>query len=121
MRDLIIDIKGNGDLVKEMYDLKLTETDGEFLEQKLWIKFKTFLGELWLNIEKGIPYFEAILVKNPDLVFIATIFKEQIQEEPLIDEILNFDIIEFDSVHRKITFSWKAKMLSGEIIGGEVG
>lgn len=119
-KDLLIDFFGDGDIKRVGFDLPLTASTSQWLQQKLWIKFKTFLGELWLNIEKGIPYHEAVLIKNPDLTFISTIFKEQILEEPLVDSLLSFNITNFDSLSRQINFSWKASMTTGEIIGGDV-
>ena len=117
-KDLVINIAGDGDLVVETFDLQLTTSDAQYLEQKLWIKFKTYAKELWLNTTKGIPYEESVLVKSPDLVYISTLFKQQILEEPLIDFLISFNITAFDSLTRNISFSWKAQMISGIVIGG---
>lgn len=119
-KDLVVNIAGDGDISKVGFDFALTQTNADYIQQKLWIKFKTFLGELWLNIEQGIPYHEAVLVKDPDLQFINTVFKDTILEEPLIDSLLSFDITQFDTVNRRITFSWKALLTTGEIVEGEV-
>ncbi len=120
MKDFYIDIANGGDIEKVGFDIAFTESDSEWLQNKIWIKFKTFIGELWLNTGKGIQYFEYVLVKNPDLQFIETLFKDVILEEDMIEELLKFEFLEFDSLNHSISFRWEAKMVTGELVGGEV-
>lgn len=120
MKDLLIDFENDGDIKKVGFDLPLTNSISQWQQQKIWIKFKTFAGELWLNTDLGIPYFEAVLVKNPDLTFIESLFKNTILEEPYVESLISFEVLNFDSALRKINYSWKAQLTNGETIGGEV-
>lgn len=45
------------------------------LAQRLTVRYKFFLGEWFLDTRQGIPYFRDILVKNPNLSLIQSVFR----------------------------------------------
>ena len=47
----------------------------EALAQRLTVRFKFFLGEWFLDTRQGIPYFRDILVKNPNISLVQSIFR----------------------------------------------
>ena len=55
--DLLTDINGNIAVASEPYALA----------QDVASAIKLFLGELWYNVDKGIPYFEEVLAHAPPL------------------------------------------------------
>lgn len=79
-------------------NLRLTDTLTEFVSQKIENILLFFKGEWFLDYEKGIPYFEKIFTKNPDINLINTIF---IREIRAIDEIV--EIVKFETVYTAST------------------
>ncbi|HCU24075.1 MAG TPA: hypothetical protein DF383_03580, partial [Deltaproteobacteria bacterium] len=77
----------NGDLDISSNRLKLT-TDIEAIRQHLLVKFRIFLGEWFLDTRVGLPYFEEIFVKNPNLAAVSELLKLEITDTPGVIELL---------------------------------
>lgn len=106
-----------GDLVIEGFDLALV--DGrEQIAQRMKIRLKTFYGEWFLNTEIGVPYFEDILVKNPDPELVAAIFQEQILLDAEITDITSF-VSEYDNSIRKMRYTVTVMTVFGTLDGGD--
>jgi len=60
------------------------------LAQRLRTRYKFFLGEWFLDIRQGIPYFRDILVKNPDPSLIQSIFRKATLTTPGVLAIRKF-------------------------------
>lgn len=79
------------------HDLEIRDQDILFVEktdyivQKLKIKLQFFLGEWFLDTSIGIPFFEEILIKNPNLPDIENLLKAAIIEVDGVNEILEFE------------------------------
>ena len=90
---MIRDIKLNssGDLDISTYDFEFV-LDADYISQKLIIVLRTFLGEWFLDISAGIPYFEDILKKNYDPIRVESVLKSAILDVPGVDQITAFDM-----------------------------
>ena len=95
-------------------DLDVSGSDIQFVEkihmvrQNLSIRLKFFLGEWFLNITIGVPYFQSILVKNPNEVAIISFFKKTILQTNNINKFIQTPVLEIISKEDrefKITFS----------------
>jgi len=66
-----------------------------------------FKGEWFLDTRVGVPYYDSILIKNPDLVVIRSIFRNAILSTP---GIANLDALTtaFDAASRKLTVEFTA-------------
>jgi len=73
-----LQLNSTGDIDWE--NISLTEGNSESVAQKLRITLRRYLGEWFLNINKGVPYFQSILIKGVTKEFVDTLF---------IDEIVN--------------------------------
>lgn len=51
-----------------------TVQDEDELLQRIKTRLLTFLGEWWLDVELGVPYFQQILGFKPDLTLYRTLF-----------------------------------------------
>jgi hypothetical protein len=104
----------NGDYDYTNNKIDIAENDQE-IGQRLKLRLKRFLGEWFLNNELGIPYFEEVLVKNPDLDSIKQIFRKEIEEtEGVLNIIkLNTELIRED---RKLKIDFTVKLNNGTII-----
>ena len=112
MSDLALD--SDGDLLFINGELQLVRGDDAIVQQ-LTIRMKFFLGEWFLDTRLGIPYFQEILVKNADLTRVRGIYRQTILTTPGISSIETFDL-EFDGATRKLTVSFRARKIDGEIL-----
>lgn len=90
MCDLSLDIDPTsltyGDLVVTGGDLVLT-SDAQAggtqpILQDIITRLRTFSGEWFLDTTLGVPYFQTVLVKAPDMTAVNTAFKDQILSTP---------------------------------------
>jgi hypothetical protein len=90
----MIDIRINaaGDMDVAGFDIRYA-TAGEQVAQRLRIKLRTFLGEVPLNLDAGVPWFEEILgVKPLNLNNVESILREQILSTPEVESIDSFRV-----------------------------
>lgn len=79
--DLIID---NGDLI--------VIDNAERVAQQIKIQLLTWAGEWFLDTRHGVPYLDYILVKNPNMELISSIFREQIMSVDDVDSVNSLEI-----------------------------
>jgi len=87
---------------------QLSIVDGDdAIVQHLLIRLRMFKGEWFLDTRVGVPYYDSILIKNPDLVVIRSIFRNAILSTP---GIANLDALTtaFDAASRKLTVEFTA-------------
>jgi len=75
--------------------------------QHLLIRLRFFQREWFLDLRVGIPYYDSILIKNPDLIVIRAIFRQAILSTPGIQS-LNSLTTSFDAAARKLTVEFEA-------------
>lgn len=83
------------------------------VRQNLKIRLLLIRGEWFLDSRIGLPYFEEILVKNPDFSAIDVTIKATILETPEVEEILSYSS-SFDRTSRKLSISFTALTVYGE-------
>lgn len=89
----------DGDLA--IVDDALSIVDGEeALRQHLLIRLRFFLGEWFLDSRLGVPYFDSVLVKNPNLVLVRGIIRQAILTTPGVDSIESFDFTYTNATRR---------------------
>ncbi len=96
-----------GDLVK-IYDQ-------EAVAQACRIALATFQGEVWSDEDAGLPYFDEILIKNPNASAVRGYFRQAILGVTGISEITAL-ALDSDRVNRKLTVTWSAISDLGELI-----
>lgn len=81
-----------------------------FARQQVQIRLQFFLGEWFLNQNEGLPYFQQVLIKNPDASILDDIFRQAILGAQSILSILslNFD---FDGPTRVLSISFEAQVV----------
>ncbi len=100
--DLILD--GN-------FNLRITQTYTEWLSQKIENVLKTFKGEWFANFTIGVPFYESILKKNPNVTEVNAIFQNKIKGIDGVAELTKFDV-SYDNSER--TYSIDIEVLSNE-------
>lgn len=83
--------------------------------QKLRIRLQFFLGEWFLDQNIGIPYYERIFLKNPNLVDIQGIFRKTAESTPGIATSDSWDL-RYDNTTRTLAVSASLTTTTGEAV-----
>lgn len=75
------------DLTVDAYGNIATVGGGYAIAQDVASEVRLFLGELWYDMERGVPYFESILGKMPAPAYMKTKFIEAGSLTPEVAEI----------------------------------
>jgi len=102
-RDLLLK---DSDLVLTGGDLSLVR-DLDAIAQEAEISMRFWLGEWFLDVTKGIPYLQKILVKSPNLNSIRAIFTDAALGVAGVSQVLTMDLTH-DVVARKLRVRWSA-------------
>jgi hypothetical protein len=103
----------NNDLAIENNNLVLI--DGSDLVKQLIIqRLKTFLGEWFLDKSVGIPYFQDILIKNPNANVVTTLIKNEILKAEGVIELDSFST-DFNDGARQLSISFSVRTEDGII------
>lgn len=101
-----------GDLVfGDFVDHTVENIDG--LVQRIKIRLLVFLGEWFLNIDRGIPYFQEILEKGTSYDQISNSIKLVIGQTPDVEKINSFIIKSSEIETRKIIISFSVSSVYG--------
>lgn len=85
--DIMLD--RSGDLyLSPMGDIVLADS----VAQKIAIRLKWFEGEWRWNRDEGLPYFQSLLIKNPDLDLMEAQIRAKIFEVPEVTEVKDVSI-----------------------------
>ncbi len=114
MKDLKLD-PVTWDLAVEDHDLAFVEGVDRVV-QSLKIRLRTYLGEFFLDTTVGVPYFQDVLVKNPDLNNIEAVLRSIILEDAEITEVTSF-VRNFNTSSRAFSCSFTVNTIYGPAAG----
>lgn len=100
-KDIILDT--NLDLV----DLLVTEDDAEQLMQRLFIRFKTYIRDLWWDKNVGIDFLNTFFGINKKKYVLDALIKKEIKSEVMVSY---FDEDAFSSVVEDYNYSCKFRV-----------
>lgn len=86
------------------------EAVAQHLRARLWF----FFAEWFLDTTEGIRYFEDVLVKNPNLPRIETLFKKAILGTPEVNRLVEFGLT-YSANARAISLSFKVDTIYGPL------
>lgn len=102
-----------GDLKVTKGQLVLVEKSEE-LEQHLGQRLRTFLGEWFLDITLGLPYYDEILKKQVNANVVDSIFIDEILATPGVVRLLSFNS-DLTLASRGLTIDFIAESVDGII------
>ncbi len=108
----------SGDLVVKDGDLMIVD-NAERVAQQILITLRFWLGEWFLNTTDGVPYFEYILVKNPNEAHIKQIFREKIMNVKGVSKVNSIDL-NLDRINRRLSVEYEATTEYGLVTRREV-
>lgn len=85
------------------------------IKQHVRVRCLTIKGEWFLDADEGVPYREAVWVKNPDRVRIASAFRQVIEQTPGVRSVLQINV-QVDGGTRVGTVSFRASTDAGELV-----
>src|SRR5574344_76277 len=92
---------------------------GDLLCQRIKHRLQTFRGECFLDRNIGVPYFEEVLKKNPDLSGIRSLLASIIASVEGVKKVLSLEVL-FDKAARHLSVEFSAEGKDGTIAQGEV-
>jgi hypothetical protein len=101
-RDIALDSTGDIDISGQ--DLKQTQGIQAVL-QGVSIRLKFFYGEWFADTTIGVPYFQKIMVKNPDVNILTAIFRSAILGTPGVNS-LSYLKLDFNPQARTLAVSF---------------
>lgn len=105
-----------GDLyVSELGQSRLTATLLEEVAQRLQTKLQFFLGEWFLDTTLGVPYYRDVLVRNPDMAVVKSLFQKLITDDQGVESLVTLDVT-LDGATRVLTVEFQAVLVSSEIL-----
>lgn len=108
-------LDSNNDLVlAPKGSLKLV-SDGAEVLQHVRTRLKFLLGEWFLDLKAGTPYFQEIFTKPANLANIESIFKSRILSTPEVSRLTEFSMDYDGGSNRKLIVSFSAETIYGNI------
>lgn len=89
------------------------------LAQRVQCRLQTFKGECFLDRSVGVPYYEEILKKNPDLGRVRSLLASVIKSVDGVATILSLEL-RFSVRHRRLTVDFRVQGTAGEIAEGTI-
>ena len=103
----------DGDEFADETGLAMTgDLDG--IRQQVMLRLGFFKGEWFLDEERGVPWYEEILIKSPNLIRIREIFREAILSVSGIREVTYLDL-RFTAFARTLDVNFRASTDLGEL------
>lgn len=79
-----------------------------------------FLGEWFLDTRQGVPYFQTILVKNPNIGIVRSVLRSVLEQTEGIASIDQFDI-NYNPTKRTAGFTFRVTTDTNAVIAGGSG
>ena len=90
----------------------ITQESAEVVAQRLSIRLNTYLGEWFLDVGYGVPYYQQILAKKTTKVAVDRIFQQQILSERGVRELVSFSST---FQNRRYEMSFVVRVLDGSL------
>lgn len=110
----------DGDLDISSTNLKVVYDRSESLATKLRNRLLFFLGEWFLDIRLGVPYFQGIYVKAPNLIIVRRILFDVLSNTPGVAEVSSLTLNYSPGV-RELSFYFKVITDTAAVIEGGTG
>jgi hypothetical protein len=112
MSNIALNYSGQtGDLDLTGHRLNLI-TGEAAIEQNLRIRLRFFLGEHFLDLRQGMPFFSEILIKNPNMLLVRSIFRQAILDTAGISAVTSLTA-SINSSTRTLSLNFAATMDTG--------
>lgn len=111
----VIKLDSDGDLAMIGGKLQTTSTLGEYVAQRHRTRLRFVYGEWFMNLLAGIPWFEVVLVKNPDLPLISAIVQRVLSGTRGVQTVTSLSLIP-DFKTRTAALTYTASLSDGTVL-----
>ena len=115
-RDLLLTDAGDLDLSGNAAHLS---SDLEAIRQSIAIRLRFFRGEWFLDETAGLPYFQEILIKNPQVPALQSVFRAELLKTPGVSSVESLSLV-FDKPGRELAVTFRVMTDTGAILEGTV-
>ena len=116
-RDFMLD-PATGDLLEEENQIRLTATLAESVAQQARIRSCFIKGEWFLDVREGLPLFEEILTKSPELQRIRSLYRQAYESIPGVVSVAFIDL-DLNRSARELRVNWQASLTDGTVFRSE--
>ena len=116
MKQLYLDPVTHDLVITSAYNIRLTETIGEYVSQKIESTLRWYRSEWFLDRAGGVPYFDTVLGKA-DLNEVNALFLSIVAGVSGVAEALSFGT-NYDGQSRTYTVTWTVRADEGAIVEG---
>lgn len=88
---------------------------GEAVAQRIKVRFKFFLGEWFLDQRQGVPFYQMVFVKRPDMTAISNMFRQVLVTTSGVQSISFFQL-DLDKKARALTATFEVKLTDGSTV-----
>ena len=113
-------LTSQGDFDISSGNLRIVTDPAQALATKLQARFRMWRGEWYLDTRQGVPYRELVLVKNPDIQAIRTMFRSVLSRTPGVASVDSFTLT-YDRNARSAAYSFRVLTDTGAVIKGGEG
>lgn len=115
-----LQVAEDGDLDVITGNLIVESNAATVLANKLTNRFRFFKGEWFIDTREGVPYFQYVFVKNPDLNAISQMFKKVLLTTPGVASVVKVQC-DFYTNLRQLVASFECVTDTGAVIAGGPG
>jgi hypothetical protein len=90
-------------------------SDTAAIAQAIRLRLQMLKGEWYLDESAGLPYFQEILVKNPNTAQIRKVIAERIEGTLGVSTLESLDLV-FDRTARTLTVTFEVSTDTGELV-----
>ena len=90
--------------------------DREGIQQRIGQTLRTIAGEWFLDLDYGLPYFEQVLIKNPNLPAVQDTFRRALLSVKGVSSVERLTL-SLDTTSRTLTVSWVVLTDLGLLVG----
>lgn len=101
------------------YQIAVTNSLADIVADRIRTRLRTFRGEHFLDRDLGVPYFEEVLKKNPDVERVRNLLLLATSEVEGVLKVLSFDTT-FDQESRTFLVRFKVLVDGGITVEGEL-
>ena len=117
------DLALSGDAPPRMVGIETLDAGGSLVviegiqqvRQRIASRLKLFVGEWFLDLREGVPYYRDVLVKNPNLPLVRSLFRRVISRTPGVLSVAKVDV-EIDQAARRGQVTFEAVCNGGTIV-----
>lgn len=103
-----------GDLDLRTGDLQIA-TGVTAIRQQLMDRLTLFKGDWFLDVDVGMPYYQQVLVKNPNLGVVRALFAQAVRTTPGVSELLSLSL-ELDARSRSLQVNFTCVTDTDEVL-----